>query len=263
MDKIIEDYKITLQRKFFSQTTINAYITDITKFLEFLPEQNLEVIPIEIMNYRKYMKENYKVSTVNRKITTLNNFFRSLDIDVRLKVERVHKRRIKDDFLTDKEYRRLLKFAINEKIRITMIILANTGVRVSELKYIQVENLKTGVVEIENKGKIRTIILSKNLINTLKKYCREYNIKKGSIIGVSRIYVHNSLKRSAANARGGLRKSKVHAHAFRHLFAVQFLKKNNNIAALADILGHSSLETTRIYTSLNKRQFQEMLEDII
>lgn len=263
MDKIIEDYKTTLQMKFFSQTTINAYMTDIKKFLEFLPENDLEMIPKEIMNYRKYMKENYKVSTINRKITTLNKFFKSLDIDVKLKVEKVHRRRIKDDFLTDREYRRLLKFAINEKIRITMIILANTGIRVSELKYIKVENLKTGLVEIENKGKIRTIILSKNLINTLKKYCRSKEIKKGTIIGVSRIYVHNSLKQSASNARGGLKKSKVHAHAFRHLFAVQFLKKNNNIAALADILGHSSLETTRIYTSLNKRQFQEMLEDII
>jgi integrase/recombinase XerD len=263
MDEIIENYKKTLQRKYFSQTTINAYMADIRKFIEFLPEKNLESIPDEIMNYRKFLKENYKVSTVNRKITTLNNFFKNLDIDVRLRVEKVHRGGIKDDFLTDKEYRRLLKFAINEKIRITMIILANTGIRVSELKYIKVENLKTGIVEIENKGRIRTIILSKNLINILKKYCKNVEIKSGSIIGVSRIYVHNSLKRSAANARGGLKKSKVHAHAFRHLFAVQFLKKNNNIAALADILGHSSLETTRIYTSLNKRQFQEMLEDII
>ena len=145
-----------------------------------------------------------------------------------------------------------------------MIILANTGIRISELKFISVENLKSGIVEIENKGKIRNIILSKNLILVLKKYCKENNIKTGSIINVSRIYIHNSLKQSAANARGGLKKSKVHAHAFRHLFAVQFLKKNNNnIAALADILGHSSLETTRIYTSLNKKQFQDMLEGII
>ena len=263
MDKIIEEYKNTLQMKFFSQTTINAYMADIKKFLEFLPEKNLEIIPKEIHNYRKYLKNNYKVSTINRKVTTLNNFFKSLGIDVRLKAEKVHRMSIKDDFLTEREYKRLLKFAINEKIRITMVVLAHTGIRVSELKYIHVENLKTGIVEIENKGKIRIIILSKNLINILKKYCGERNIKSGSIIEVSRIYIHNSLKQSAANVRGGLKKSKVHAHAFRHLFAVQFLKKNNNIAALADILGHSSLETTRIYTSLNKRQFQEMLEDII
>ena len=263
MDKIIEEYKNTLQMKFFSQTTINAYMADIKKFLEFLPEKNLEIIPKEIHNYRKYLKNNYKVSTINRKVTTLNNFFKSLGIDVRLKAEKVHRMSIKDDFLTEREYKRLLKFAINEKIRITMVVLAHTGIRVSELKYIHVENLKTGIVEIENKGKIRIIILSKNLKKKKKKYCGERNIKSGSIIEVSRIYIHNSLKQSAANARGGLKKSKVHAHAFRHLFAVQFLKKNNNIAALADILGHSSLETTRIYTSLNKRQFQEMLEDII
>ena len=162
MNKIIEEYKNTLQMKFFSQTTINAYMADIKKFLEFLPEKNLETIPKEIHNYRKYLKNNYKVSTINRKVTTLNNFFKSLGIDVRLKAEKVHRMSIKDDFLTEREYKRLLKFAINEKIRITMVVLAHTGIRVSELKYIHVENLKTGVVEIENKGKIRIIILSKN-----------------------------------------------------------------------------------------------------
>ena len=182
MDKIIEEYKNTLQMKFFSQTTINAYMADIKKFLEFLPEKNLEIIPKEIHNYRKYLKNNYKVSTINRKVTTLNNFFKSLGIDVRLKAEKVHRMSIKDDFLTEREYKRLLKFAINEKIRITMVVLAHTGIRVSELKYIHVENLKTGIVEIENKGKIRIIILSKNLINILKKYCGERNIKSGSII---------------------------------------------------------------------------------
>ena len=65
MDKIIEEYKNTLQMKFFSQTTINAYMADIKKFLEFLPEKNLEIIPKEIHNYRKYLKNNYKVSTIN------------------------------------------------------------------------------------------------------------------------------------------------------------------------------------------------------
>ena len=264
MDKLISKYKKDLQNKFFSNSTINAYTTDVKKFLEFLPEEKLEKIQGEILNYKVHLKENYKVSTVNRKISALNEFFKIFDIDARLKSEKVHNGQIKDDFLTEKEYNRLLKFAINKKMEIIMIILANTGIRISELKFISVENLKSGIVEIENKGKIRNIILSKNLILVLKKYCKENNIKTGSIINVSRIYIHNSLKQSAANARGGLKKSKVHAHAFRHLFAVQFLKKNNNnIAALADILGHSSLETTRIYTSLNKKQFQNMLEDII
>mgnify|MGYP003534691845 FL=1 len=264
MTEILEKYKKTLQGNFFSKSTIDAYISDVKKFLEFLPEENLQLIPGEILNYKVHLKENYKVSTVNRKISALNEFFKIFDIDARLKSEKVHNGQIKDDFLTEKEYNRLLKFAINKKMEIVMIILANTGIRISELKFISVENLKSGIVEIENKGKIRNIILSKNLILVLKKYCKENNIKTGSIINVSRIYIHNSLKQSAANARGGLKKSKVHAHAFRHLFAVQFLKKNNNnIAALADILGHSSLETTRIYTSLNKKQFQNMLEDII
>lgn len=264
MDEILKNYKEELEMKFFSESTINAYIADIKGFLVFLPDKDIRKIPDEVMNYRKFLKENYKASSINRKICTLNNFFKAIDISIKLKGEKIHKIRIKDDFLTDKEYKRLLKFAINEKIKLAMVILANTGIRISELKFIKTENLKTGIVEIENKGKIRNIILSRNLISVIRKYCKENDIKKGSIINVSRIYIHNALKQSAANARGGLKKNKVHAHAFRHLFAVQFLKKNNNnIAALADILGHSSLETTRIYTSLNKRQFQEMLENII
>ena len=89
MDEILENYKTILQMKFFSQTTVNAYITDIKKFLDFLPEKNLDNIPKEVHNYRKYMKDNYKVSTVNRKVITLNNFFRSLDIDIKLKVEKI------------------------------------------------------------------------------------------------------------------------------------------------------------------------------
>lgn len=263
MDEILKKYRKEMEMKFFSEATIDAYIADIKGFLMFLPDKDVRRIPDEVINYRKFLKENYKASSINRKICTLNNFFKALDIDIKLQGEKIHKMRIKDDFLTDKEYKRLLKFAINEKIKLAMIILANTGIRISELKFIKTENLKSGIVEIENKGKIRNIILSKNLINIIRKYCRENDIR-GSIINVSRVYLHNAFKQSAANARGGLKKNKVHAHAFRHLFAVQFLKKNNNnIAALADILGHSSLETTRIYTSLSKRQFQEMLENII
>ena len=155
MDKLISKYKKDLQNKFFSNSTINAYTTDVKKFLEFLPEEKLEKIQGEILNYKVHLKENYKVSTVNRKISALNEFFKIFDIDIRLKSEKVHKGQIKDDFLTDKEYLRLLKFAINEKIKMAMIILANTGIRISELKFISMENLKSGIVEIENKGKIR------------------------------------------------------------------------------------------------------------
>ena len=81
MTEILEKYKKTLQDNFFSKSTIDAYISDIKKFLEFLPEENLQLIPGEILNYKVHLKENYKVSTVNRKISALNEFFKIFDID--------------------------------------------------------------------------------------------------------------------------------------------------------------------------------------
>ena len=149
-----------------------------------------------------------------------------------------------------------------------MKVLAMTGIRISELKYFTVENLKSNYIVAFNKGKERNIIVRQDLARELRKYCREHKINKGyifigekkdSMICASTIW--RQMKKVAGAAR--VNKKKVHAHSFRHLFAQVFLNEyNNNIIELADILGHNSLETTRLYTRSSNSQKKEKLEKL-
>jgi integrase len=150
-----------------------------------------------------------------------------------------------------------------------MKILAMTGIRISELRYFKVENMETYYIKVHNKGKERTIIVRQDLMRELKRYAREQGIKegylfpspvcKGQMINVSTVWRH--MKKLAGASK--VKKSKVHAHSFRHLFAQVFLNTyTDSITELADILGHKSLETTRLYTRTSDAQKRTKLEQM-
>ena len=141
-----------------------------------------------------------------------------------------------------------------------------TGIRISELKYFTVESIKSNYIVAFNKGKERNIIVRQDLARELRKYCRENNIKEGFIFRgekKNKMPVESTIWRQMKKVAGASRvnKNKVHAHSFRHLFAQVFLNEySDNITELADILGHNSLETTRLYTRSSNAQKKSKLE---
>ena len=177
--------------------------------------------------------------------------------DLRVKTLKIQRRIFadKEKELTKAEYERLLTAAKNkknERLYYLMQTIGSTGVRISELKYVTCEAVNTGQAIINCKGKIRQVFLPKQLCKMLKSYIKQQHIKSGSVFitkngkPLDRSTVWKMLKGLCESAN--VARSKVFPHNFRHLFAKTFYSLQKDIVRLADILGHSSIETTRIYT---------------
>lgn len=204
-----------------------------------------------------YLFQGLKASTINNKIICINRFLKFCGLDdLKVKLLKTQKTKSLKEILSIADYKRLLRHAKamhDDEIYMIMKVLAETGIRISELHYFTVENLSY-YIEVRNKGKNRTIIIRQDLLRELKKYCREHHIKCGSVFAnkdtgkmIHETTIRKRMKKVAAHAH--VDKSLVHPHMFRHLFAVLYLdQNNNNVLELADLLGHESLETTRIYT---------------
>ena len=174
-----------------------------------------------------------------------------------------------DRNLSEAEYKRLLKAAReknNNRLYYVMLTLCATGIRVSELKFITLEAVKNGKAEINLKGKIRTIVLHKELIRKLKKYADEQGINSGYLFRTSsgksldRSNICHDMKKLCKTAK--VNPKKVFPHNLRHLFAKSYYAIEKNLARLADILGHSSVETTRIYVATGKREHERILQQM-
>lgn len=225
------------------------------------------------MDYKDYLLEQRpKTSSINTWIIELNKFLKWLKLnDLTLKKIKQQTKTSTEEVLSITDYKRLLRHSKSMgliKLHYIMKVLAMTGIRISELKYFTVENLKSNYIVAFNKGKERNIIVRQDLARELRKYCRENNIKKGYIFKGNKeskmpdtSTVWRQMKKVSGVAR--VNKNKVHAHSFRHLFAQVFLNEyNNNITELADILGHNSLETTRLYTRTSNAQKKSKLEKL-
>ena len=155
-----------------------------------------------------------------------------------------------------------------EDTYLIMKILAMTGIRIEELSFFTVENVKTNYIPVRNKGKERSIIIRQDLAREIRQYCRDKGIKSGAIFFcktkgkmMAKSTIWRRMQKIAGVAK--VKKNKVHAHSFRHLFAKMFLGEyNGNIAELADIFGHSSIETTRIYAKTTDEEKRHKLERI-
>lgn len=227
------------------------------------------------MNYKDYLyslEPKPKTSSINTWIIELNKFLKWLKLnDLTIKKIKQQTKTSTEEVLNITDYKRLLRISKKNgynQLYYIMKVLAMTGIRISELKYFTVENIKSNYIVAFNKGKERNIIVRQDLARELKKYCRENKIKSGYIFKgknkdkmPSASTVWRQMKKVAGKSR--VNKNKVHAHSFRHLFAQVFLNEyNNNITELADILGHNSLETTRLYTRSSNSQKKSKLEKL-
>ena len=262
-----------LEQKYqeYAQSTLHQYRANVQKFIDWLPEDE-EITKETMLNYKMYLGEIAgSTNSINVWIVTINKFLKWLDQkDLCIKKIKMQSKQSNEDVLSISDYKRLLRFAKRQgkhQLYYIMKILAMTGIRISELRYFKVENLKSNYINAFNKGKERTIIVRQDLMRELKKYAREQGIKEGFLFPstvvdgqmVNASTIWRQMKAVAGQAR--VKKSKVHAHSFRHLFAQVFLNTySNNITELADILGHNSLDTTRLYTRTSDAQKREKLE---
>ena len=267
----LEEWILEQKYQEYAQSTLKQYKANVQKFIDWLPEDE-QLTKDTMLKYKMHLGEVAgSTSSINTWIVEVNKFLKWLDQkDLCLKKIKMQSKQSNEEVLSVADYKRLLRFAKrngDHQLYYIMKILAMTGIRVSELRYFKVENLKSNYIDAFNKGKERTIIVRQDLMRELKRYAREQGIKEGFLFPstivagkmVNASTIWRRMKRIAGQAR--VRKSKVHAHSFRHLFAQVFLNTySNNITELADILGHNSLDTTRLYTRTSDAQKREKLE---
>ena len=254
--ELINNFKIYLYEEERSDNTIEKYMRDIRFFREWLQGRSID--KSLVIEYKKELCERYAAKSVNSILSSINAFFTFMGwYDLKVKTLKIQRRIFADKSkeLSKSEYERLLTAAKdkkNERLYYLMQTIASTGLRVSEIKYVTCEAVRQGQAVINCKGKIRQIFLPKKLCQMLKQYIKSRNIKSGSVFitrsgkPLDRCAIWKMLKDLCESA--GVSKDKVFPHNFRHLFARTFYSLQKDIVRLADILGHSSVETTRLYT---------------
>lgn len=265
----IKEFRSYLYERENAQATIDKYLTDINTFCRFL-DHDYEISKQRILEYKGWLQEHYAVSSVNSMLAALSQFLEFLGVSsMKVKRVKVQKQMIlqEDQLLSEKEYHKLLDAAYNrgqKGLAMIMETIASTGIRISELKYFTVQAVKRGTIIIRNKGKIRRILIPKAIRKKLLYYCFIHKIKAGIIFitkngnAQNRSNIWTQMKKLSKFA--GIAKEKVYPHAFRHLFARMYYQLTSDISALADILGHSSIETTRIYTADSEQKYLAGME---
>lgn len=264
----IEAYCAALRSDERSAGTIAKYRRDVTAFAEWL--EGRPASKETAAGWKAYLlDQHYAPRTINSMLAAVNGFFCFMAWPIKVKFLKIQHQLFRDTSreLTRAEYDRLLAAAQagdQERLALIMETLCATGIRISELRYITVEAAQAGRATISLKGKIRTILLSTKLCRKLLKYARKQKIASGEVFltksgkPITRRQVWYELKRLCKAA--GVEASKVFPHNFRHLFATIFYRACKDIARLADVLGHSSIETTRIYLTVSGTEQARQLD---
>lgn len=252
----LHSFRAYLRDEERSAATVEKYLCEVIQFAAWL--NNTEVTKSAVAEWKEQLlHDGYEPSTVNGKLTALDRFFDFMGwSDCKVKHLKLQRRLFRDDSreLTKAEYERLINAAEEsgkERLALLMEAICGTGIRVSEVQYLTVEAAQQGKVEIYLKGKVRTILIPSKLCRKLLKYAKKQKIASGEIFltrggkSLSRKQIWAEMK--AICKKAGVAPSKVFPHNLRHLFARTFYRVCRDVAKLADVLGHSSIETTRIY----------------
>ena len=253
---VIQRFEHFLRKEEKSKNTIEKYVRDVRAFAA---EQNgAEITKEAVIAYKnKLLSENYAVRSINSMLASLNSLFAFLGwVDCKVKSIKLQRQIFcsEEKELTKAEYMRLVNTAKqkgNERLNLILQTICGTGIRVSELQYITLDAVKRGEVVVSLKGKTRSVFIVKELQKKLLRYAAEQKIKNGVIFvtrtgkPISRTNIWREMK--ALCEKADVNPQKVFPHNLRHLFARVFYGIEKDIAKLADILGHSSINTTRIY----------------
>jgi site-specific recombinase XerD len=251
-----------------ASATIEKYLRDVTAFSLYIGDS--AITKESLIDYKQHLQDSYAPASVNSMLSALNHFFTWCGWELHVRALKIQHKLFRDEEkeLSKEEYLRLLDAAWNKSERLWLLIqtIGSTGIRVSELQYITVEAAKKGRTDIQCKGKTRTILLPLDLRKELLRYAKLHGIKNGPIFltktgrVMNRSNIWRALK-SLCEAAGVLA-SKVFPHNLRHLFATTFYEAAKDIARLADVLGHSSINTTRIYIATSGQFHSQIIEGL-
>lgn len=264
----MEKYKQYLIQEEKSDLTIEKYTRDVRFFLTWLGQRQLT--KQEVLTYKSELISQYAVASVNSFLSSINSYLKfigSSDCCVKTVKQQRQTFLSADKELSKQEYSRLLNAAgKNSRLCLLMQTICATGIRVSEHRFITVEAAKRGYAEVRLKGKHRLVLIPTKLCKLLLKYAKERKITQGSVFitasgkPLNRCNIWAEMKKLCRTAK--VSREKVFPHNLRHLFARTYYALEKDIVRLADILGHSNINTTRIYTmesgSVHRRQIEKL-----
>ena len=269
-NEMIAQYRMYLVEEEKAALTREKYLRDVAGFQTWLDGRAVD--KAIVLSYKQHLMEHHAPASVNSVLSALNSFFTYLEwFPCKVKTLKIQRQLFaaSEKELSKGEYERLLTAAKQKKSKrlyYLMQTICATGIRVSEHRFITVEAAKTGRADIRCKGKMRVVILPKQLCRLLIQYARQQGIKTGSIFvsrsgkPLDRSNIWADMKRLCQAA--GVSKEKVFPHNLRHLFARTYYALQKDIVRLADILGHSSVNTTRIYTMENGEIHRQQIQKL-
>lgn len=270
-DKLVAEFSAHLKNEEKSKNTTEKYLRDVRMFAAHF--RGTEITKEMVIAYKsKLLAEHYAVRSVNSMLASLNSLFTFLGwSDCKVKSMKLQRQIYcpEEKELTKAEYLRLVNTAKRkgkERLNLILQTICGTGIRVSELEYITVEAAKSGKAVVALKGKTRSVFLVKELQKKLLRYATEQNISSGTIFitrngkPLSRTNIWREMKGLCQEA--GVNPQKVFPHNLRHLFARVFYGIEKDLAKLADILGHSSVNTTRIYIISTGSEHRKRMENM-
>ena len=265
----MEKFKQFLLAKNLAKNTVSAYVVAIQGYKELFDEVNKK----DLLLWKTYLIENFKAKSVNLKIQAMNKYLEFIGKDkLRLKSIKVQQRMFLENVISDADYvffKKKLKKEPNIEWYFIVRFLCATGARISELIKIKVEHVKVGYIDIYSKGgKVRRIYIPLALRKeTIKWIENDLKIESGYIFlnrfgeRITTRGISQQLKNYAI--KYGIDPKVVYPHSFRHRFAKNFLEKYNDISLLADLMGHESIETTRIYLRKTASEQQKLVDEIV
>lgn len=269
INKSVEDFEKYMYKEEKSENTVQKYLHDVRAFMIFMGEN--EITKETVIAYKnKLINENYAMRSINSMLASLNSFFTYLGwSDCKVKSIKLQRQVYcpEEKELTKAEYMRLVNTAKqkgNARLNLILQTICGTGIRVSELQFITVEAVKSGEAIVSLKGKTRSVFIVKELRKKLLRYTAEQKIRSGAIFitrtgkPMSRTNIWREMKNLCVEAN--VNPQKVFPHNLRHLFARTFYGIEKDIAKLADILGHSSINTTRIYIISTGNEHRRRME---
>lgn len=262
------DYRKSLERSYLSKNTVKVYLTSVYTYYNIYKEVSAKNLDA----FKEYLETHYCPRSVNLHIIGFNRYLKFIGKpELKLPSIRVRQKNFLDDIISYQDYlklKRLLKDDDDPKWYYIVWTLATTGVRVSELVQLRVQNVSKGFADIRSKGnKVRRVYFPKRLQTQLLAWINQRGTESESLFlndrsqAISIRGVSKGLERMAD--KYGFDKHLMHPHAFRHLFAKKFLESKSDLSMLADLLGHESLDTTKIYLRMSSQEQQKIIDEVV
>lgn len=264
---MVTQFKTYLAKTNLAENTISSYVWTITYFLEHYKEVNKK----NLLAYKGYLVENFKPQTVNLRLQAINKYLEfSKHERLKMKFVKAQQKNFLENVISDADYKFFkakLKADGYEQWYFIVWFMAATGARVSELLQIKAEHVSVGYLDLYSKGgKMRRLYIPKKLCAETERWLKDRSITSGYLFTnrtgnrLSTRGIAIQLKHFADNY--GMNRDVVYPHSFRHRFAKNFLEKFNDIALLADLMGHESIETTRIYLRRTASEQQKIVDKV-